>query len=99
MEMSAKNMARMMCGHVRGYTDSYIEDYIPEHILSKLDECPMWADTENYIWGYNNVFADLHPVSKVPYVCLAQIAMGQGNYSLKVIYPPSQNVEILNING
>jgi len=89
----------MMCGKVPGYTENYLEENIHPDILAKLDECPTWKDNENYIWGYKNVFANLHPVSKVPYICLAQIAMGQGNYSLKVIYPPSHIVEILNING
>ena len=85
----AYELAKMMYGKVMdlGYDDTYIERYLPPHIVSKLWEHLEWIDDEGYIWSFYRVCASVD--EQGIYIAYAGKYEGQG-YHAERIYRPEQ---------
>lgn len=85
-------LARQMRGRT-SWNGDYLEKAIPPLLLDKMIATDHWVDEEGFHWGFGRVFADL--LDESPFVCVAQKAMGLGNYQLKAIFPPSTEITLI----
>lgn len=87
----AYELAKMMHGKAmeKGYDDTYIEKYLPPHIVSKLWEQIEWTDEQGYIWSFYRVCVGVD--EQGVYISYAGKCDGQG-YHAERIYRPDKGM-------
>jgi hypothetical protein len=76
-------LARLMCGQIPEWDESYIERNLPSDLLEKMHAVHTWVDGYGYWWGFSYVCASKLIGSNEPFVRIASKPMGQGFHLLK----------------
>ena len=72
-------------GTVPEWDNTYIEKYVPAHILAQMKGTSVWVDDDGFWWGFSYVFAARVQASGEPVVVMATKPLGQGLAILKAI--------------
>lgn len=89
-EKDVFELARTMRGMVPEFDDSYIEKWIPEHIMDKILDisnktlnCEM--DDDGFWWGPSYMWATKVKASGETIVVIADKPLGMGHHELKAV--------------
>ena len=92
----SESIARMMRGKVPEYDDSYVDAYIPAHILRRL-RLGDWTDDDKFEWGFRHVGATKVRSTSEIVITVAGNYLGHGCHLVKIVRPHSSTPDAVEI--